>query len=304
MKPVTRIVILFAALLIGVNVNGQISPDMKVILDEVVHHAKLNALNTRTVKWDSIQSEMYLLAQQAKNINDLKASFEFLLVALSDRSGKFTDPTTGTLIASYPASESPEQASGAMTVANDQFTFTLLHHHVAYLKITGVTSEADIQKEASAIRTAIDSLSKEDGIQWIVDLRSCSTGNVNAMIAGMGPLLGEGLIGGIVDGKNKIKKLYEIHNGRFYDDQQLVLSFPCSKDLRPSKVAVLIGNQTSGAGEVLAIALKGRKNTKFFGEATAGNIGITQSVEIRKKVVMSLSTSLYQDRRGNVTKLR
>jgi carboxyl-terminal processing protease len=243
------------------------------------------------------------MAAQATTITDLKGSFELLLTALKDTQGKFIDPTTNTIIATHRKYEDTELGGRAIAnEANSGLEFKLLDDNIGYLKITGIITGEDFEKEAAAIRGAIDSLSKTDVIHWIIDLRYSRGGSVSPMIAGMGPLLGEGMIAALVDAKSKIRKLYEIHNGRFYDDQQLTLPFPCAKDMRSAKVAVLISKHTSGAAEILSIAMRGRKNTQFFGEPTAGQTTLKKVIPIRADLSMCLSESLYQDRRGTVYK--
>jgi carboxyl-terminal processing protease len=61
---------------------------------------------------------------------------------------------------------------------------------------------------------------------------------------------------------------------------------------------VLIGRHTAGAGQIVAITLKGRKNTKFFGEPTAGGLTITKQIHVASNLIMHLSEGLYQDRIG------
>lgn len=305
MKPVLQTLLLITALFPLTEINAQIKsqtrPELKTIIDSVIYHAKITSLNTRSVNWDSLRSDMYMLAQQAKTFQDLRPCFETLLVALKDRNGKFIDAATNSAIASYPEiSATGASDRTSINSINSEFEYQIMEGDIGYLKITGVSP--DLQKSASAIRSAIDSLSKEKDLNWIIDLRYSSGGSFSPMIAGMGPLLGEGHVGGVVDGRGKIKKLYEIHNGRFYDDQHLVLSFACAKDMRPSKVAVLLSKNTSGASEIFAITMKGRKNTKFFGEPTAGNITVMNEIKIGNGLIMSLSEGLYQDRKGNVYK--
>jgi C-terminal processing protease CtpA/Prc len=245
---------------------------------------------------------MHEKAMYATSVADLHKSFEFLLLALKDRQGRFYNPLNATTIAHYPGQESipsPNPVAGTHTT----FEYQILNDGIRYLKMVSISSEANVQKEAEVIRAAIDSLSKDDSPYWIVDLRYVSGGNITPMLAGLGPLLGQGMVATIVDGKKKVQNIYAIHNGKFYDNLQVVINFPTSvKDMRESKVAVLTSKHTSGAGELLAITLKGRKNTKFFGEQTAGQINGTNTIQITKDLVMSLSEKQYLDRKGNVYK--
>jgi carboxyl-terminal processing protease len=303
MKLARRILAVGAILLLGVEVQGQIKSDLKCILDSVIVNARRTSLNANAVLWDSVQLTMYQKARLAKTLQDLEESFEFLLLALNDSQAKIFNPVSNTAIASYPKLEDTELPT-LENIENDinaKFDFAILKGGIRYLKITSIYS-TDIQAEAAKIRNAIDSLSKDDSHQWIVDLRYCHGGNMNPVIAGIGPLLGEGLIGGLVDRKHKIKKLYEIHNGKFYDDKHLVVEFPTTKDMMHTKIAVLTSKYTSGAGEILAMMIKGRKHTKIIGEPTAGQVTFTTNIAIKKDLVMALSECFYQDRKGIIYK--
>jgi carboxyl-terminal processing protease len=304
MKSFMRILSIVAVLLLGIDVHGQIRQDIKNIIDAAVATAKQNALSPRTVLWDSVQAEMYQKAENAVTIKDLHESLQVLLIALNDHHGKFIDPSTNIEIASYPEYQDPEiPTKSVINSGNEKFDYKLLENGVGYLKIVG-TPGTNIQEEAAVIRSAIDSLSKHDIKQWIVDLRYCNGGNLNVITAGTGPLIGEGFIGGIVDTRGKVKKLFEIHNGKFYDDKLRAADFPCSKDMRDAKVAVLISENTSGAGEILAIMMKGRRHTKFFGEPTAGKITNTTNISVCNGLALTVSESLYNDRKGNIYKDR
>jgi hypothetical protein len=301
MKVFTRIALSIIVLIQGIAVQAQPRQDLKSILDTVIVQAKKHALNAHNVKWDSIQQEMYAQAMHAKSVKDLHMSLQFMLIALKDKHGKFIEAASKMPVATYPNDGSHtihQSASG-----DAKFEFRAMPNGVRYLKLVTIAADADVQKEAAVIRSAIDSLSKgDDAQQWIVDLRQVTGGSMSAITAGIGPLLGEGLIGGIVNGEGSVKKLFEVHNGRFYDDKHLVADFPVSKDMREARIAVLVNKQTSGAGEIIAIALRGRKNTKFFGETTAGDIVITKTIQITKDLQMTISECLYHDRKGSVYK--
>lgn len=302
MKTVIRVVAVVVLLILVIEVPAQSKRELKVIVDSVIATAKTTALNARYVNWDSVETEMHKKVKYAKTVDDLRGSFELLLVALKDRHGLFYNPVTRSGIAGYPSYQDPEMPSveKAMKKINAKFDYKTLDGGVHYLKIASIPIGSDIQKEAEKIRSAIESLSKKESSFWIVDLRYAIEGDLEPMIAGMAPLLGEGLVATVIDGKKKIRKLYEVHNGRFYDNQRLVVNLPVfTQDIRNSKVAVLTSKYTAGGAEILSIAMKGKKNTRFFGERTAGQITGTNYVQINKDLVMSISDSQFHDRKGN-----
>jgi C-terminal processing protease CtpA/Prc len=157
-------------------------------------------------------------------------------------------------------------------------------------------------KEAGVLRAAIDTLSKSDSSKWIVDLRGVTGDDFRIQMAGLGPLLGEGLITSVVDQNERVEKMFEIHNGRFYEEQHLAVHFVCPPDLGKSNIAILIDETTAHAGEVLALAFRGRKFTKLFGSPTHGNVGIVKEINLGNDLVLSVTSRYYQDRRGNIYK--
>lgn len=314
MKPVILpfsilLVLLLSLKLQGQNKHGQLRHHIRSTIDTVILKAQYSSLNAHCVKWDSIKFVMYQKAVHAKTDRDLRPSLEVLLNSLKDHHGKFIDARTQTTLATFTAweeltqrnaSESGERSLPVLNTLNEKFEFRLLDGSIGYLKLVSVPFGTDLQKEAEIIRSAVDSLDKDELHRWIIDLRYHDGTNLHPILAGVAPLLGEGQVGGMVDGKNKIRKLFEIHNGNFYDDQRLVVKFPCTKNFRQSKIAVLVSGYTASSGEIVAITLKQRKNTKFFGEPTRGITTATNRILINSGLIMSISESLYQDRMGNV----
>jgi carboxyl-terminal processing protease len=299
-----KLVILVVAVAIILTLAGQtqaqVKPELKSIIDTVVEKAKSTALNSRSVKWDSIQLEMYQTAKNAKSVQDLRQSFETLLVSLKDRHGMFYDPANNSRIAGYPAYQGSEISLKEFKDNGQvKFDYRILKNNIRYIRLVAEPSDNDMQKHAELIRQAVDSLNKEEAAYWIVDLRYAAGGEMNSFFAGLAPLLDEGLIATSVDGKKQIKNLYTVHNGNFYDNRVPVAKFPVSvKDMRNVKIAVLTSKYTTGAAEILALAFKGRKNTRLIGETTAGQITGTTSVTISSNLIMSISETRYDDRKG------
>ena len=287
--------------------HEHIKHDIKRVLDTVIHKARNTSLNTHLVKWDSVQSEMYNQAVHAKTVKDLKSSFEVLLNSLNDRHGKFIDANTKSIVVTctrpnllHDSVEISNFSLHTTEGANAQFEYKMLDSGIGYLKIVNIPTNTDLQKEAQTIRNAVDSLDKNALRKWVIDLRYIDGKNINPIIAGIAPLLGEGQVGGTVDGRNRIRKFFEVHDGNFYDNQRLIAKLPRTKNLHDSKIAVLISKYTANSGEIVAITLKGRKNTKFFGEPTRGCTASTNWIYINHDLIMSVSESLFQDRKGNI----
>ncbi|MCB0794335.1 MAG: S41 family peptidase [Flavobacteriales bacterium] len=102
---------------------------------------------------------------------------------------------------------------------------------------------------------------------WIIDLRHNDGGWPFPMLAGLGPLLGMGV------------KAYELHTdstvSEYYfaksDEEHILLADSVFQFDPRSPVAVLIGEGTGSAGELLALAFRGNDRTALIGSPTAGS---------------------------------
>jgi carboxyl-terminal processing protease len=293
MKAVVIVVALFIILSLATNARSQGQQELKLIVDTAIAKAKLTSINATDVNWDSLSTAMHDAANGAKSVADLKRSFGIMMLTLKDRQAVFYQPTTKTILAS----------TAAQTDANTNpstFHFEILDNNVCYLRLVAIARGSSIQQQVAEVRQAIDSLAKGNAMQWIVDLRYATDGDHQSLLASCAPLLDEGLVATAVDNTGTIKTMYTVHNGNLYIDQIAITRFPLwTQDLRKAKIAILTSSNTRGAAELLTLGLKGRKNTKVFGQPTAGNnFGLTD-VELTPNVSMRLAHLQYVDRKGN-----
>lgn len=288
------------------NVFGQTNP--KEILDEVFKKSKEISLYSSKINWEELQKVVYAKAENAKTINDLKPAFETLLNGLSDKHGKIINAKDYSTIANFTDFKNLNHAdkrprdSKTWDILNDtslQFSYKILKGNFGYLKIVGIAPNVDVNKESKKIRDAIIELSNKKIDKWIIDLRSNRGGNMNPMMAGIAPLVGDGIVGGLVKLKGEKQFDWEIKDGNFiYGGSQVVTLPNTLKFKKLPKIAVLTSRWTVSSGEVVATTLKGRPNTKFFGEAT-GSYTTNNSWEIiNGEVIVVISTGVFADRNG------
>lgn len=306
---VLKFIILFAVLAIMVTLAMQAQAQTKAqskqpppqpvfnakqIVDSVIFYAKAIALNSAKLNWDSIGARMHEKAYDVKSVTDLKKTLEFLLTSLGDNQALFYDRITNAKLATHPGNKAPNVLADAGLLH-----FEMLEHNIRYLRLVAVPTGKNLQEEAEKIRFAVDSLMKGDAHSWIVDLRFTADGDINPLLAGVAPILDEGLIATTVDNAGKIQDMYTVHNANLYINQVRVGKFaPHNTDLRNAKVAVLTSRYTSGAAEVLAIALRGKKHTRIFGETTAGNVFGLTTIRVSRDVGMQLSKTLFVNKKG------
>lgn len=289
-----------------------LDPSIKQILDSVIVKARAISLYSSRVNWDSMSREMYQKAENAKYISDLKPSLEALLNGLADHHGKFINPTNWTAVAyftnwkQYDAEKKDKREvnDSIRRIVNDttsRFSYKLLPENIGYLKIVGIAPYYSFQKESEKIRNAVIELSENKLKGWIIDLRYNFGGTMIPMLSGIAPLLGEGIVGGFTNSEKKMVDKWEIRNGNFVMDTPYAVHLPNQPVFKTDpKIAVLISQYTASSGEIVAAALKGKPNTKFFGEATAGYCTATGWIRITDSLFMSISESLDTDRNGTV----
>lgn len=143
---------------------------------------------------------------------------------------------------------------------------------IGYVRVTsfGGTSDQALAF-ADAIQATIRAADHDSIVGWVVDLRSNGGGNMWPMIAGIGPIFGEGLAGYFI-GPAGLESTWEYRSGASWSGgvraQSVTMPYALRKE-RP-KVAVLTDNGIGSSGEATLIAFLQRPNTRTFGTAPCG----------------------------------
>lgn len=152
---------------------------------------------------------------------------------------------------------------------------------------------------ADSLQKGIQSLSNSKISGWIVDLRQNTGGNMEPMIAGLGPLFSSEKLGSLVDVNRKSDSWY-YEDGRYYGDGYK--GWSVSKRIKLTSnlpIAVLTSNQTGSSGEIVVISFLGNSNTKSFGQPTWGLTTGNGSFELKGGSQIFLASTIMTDRNGN-----
>ena len=283
---------------------------MDQLIDSVLSRTQRTSLYADRVNWDSLSRVVHQAAAGAGTIEELQPAFEALLNGLSDHHGAILDAGTYATIARYTDwahLDHPDTRPRDPLVwqwingPNNIFLHETRDDSIGYLRLPGVSPQADVEAEARHIRDAVMALAGQHVRRWIIDLRYNGGGNVHPMLAGIGPLVGDGIVGHLADGKDSLLSDAAIRNGNFIYAGYQAIDLPNEPVfLDPPKVAVLTSRYTVSSGELLATAFKGRPNTRFFGEAT-GSMTTNNAWEIVDgQVILNISTAWFADRNGVV----
>jgi C-terminal processing protease CtpA/Prc/uncharacterized protein GlcG (DUF336 family) len=194
-----------------------------------------------------------------------------------------------------------------LTVERRRFSTNLpptgqrLENRIGYVQLpahSGSGTFDDGRDYATITQRLIEEIDGEETCGWVVDLRRNAGGNLWPMLAGIGPILGEGEVGGSVRSDSTTPWRYERGRALASDSTRFRTSINYSLRQADPLVAVITSGSTASSGEAIVVAFKGRPDTRFFGEATNGiptsNIGFPLS----DGAVLNLTVGFMADRTG------
>ena len=139
---------------------------------------------------------------------------------------------------------------------------------------------------------------------WIIDLRRNSSGDIWSYIAAIGPILGEGDVGGFtyLDGT---RELWTYKGGKVFwadieRDESLVEGTVYELNHPIPPVALLTSHATMAAGELAVVTFKGRSNVRMFGELTNGSPFLVFHTGLSDGSFLGVSGAYAMDRIGHV----
>lgn len=157
---------------------------------------------------------------------------------------------------------------------------------------------------ADSLHAAVTTFVAAGACGWIVDLRDNGGGNMWPMLAGIGPLLGDSLVGSFGSGLSTEGWYYASgisgirHQNGAIDTVSKVTVTPTRTSERYPPLAVLLDSGTGSSGEAVAIAFSGRPNSKTFGSSTAGFATVNRGARLADGANMVVTTGYNTDRLG------
>lgn len=246
------------------------------VLEAAITAMQANALRADQVDWASESARRLAPELRSRPAPEAYAQINELLKALGDRHSYLRPQTT-----------SPTKGAGAgplLPISSSVST------GVGHLLVPGWrgTDLAAGQQFSSRLCEALSAGEQTASQGWIVDLRQNPGGNMWPMITGLRPLLGEGHIGSFKDRDGKVRPW------------QAPTITGCASQQFTAPVAVLIGPGTASSGEAVAVAFRGRANTRFFGQPTAGVATSNRGFPLPDGSALMLTTAAFLDRNGTV----
>ncbi|WP_299365937.1 S41 family peptidase [Winogradskyella sp.] len=272
-------------------VEEEISSIASEYLDELINIMSNNALHRNTIDWDNFREEVFSEAGAAQTISETHNAIRKALILLGDNHSFFITVEESYIFSNgIPCNGDYESVSG-------------LPDTIGYVKVNGnfLSDQTNIQL-ANEIQDQIIEQDNPNIEGWIVDLRDSGGGNMWPMLAGIGPILGEGTAGyfsypdgtflewSFEDGAAKFNNSIAL---QLYNSYHLITPNP--------KVALLIDNGVASSGEAIVVSFLGRPNTKTFGaSSTCGLSTGNTSFSMSDGAFLYLTTSNMADRNQQI----
>lgn len=277
------------------SITSGLADSLKSYLLDAIQIVKTNALHRDSINWPKMEEQIFTMAATARSYEDCYPAIRFLLKALADRHSFLLSASLGKAVANPDAYKTMPLTSGE-----------ILEGKIAYLRMPSVLggNERAATYFADQLHLLLQQLDRSKPKAWILDLRNNRGGNCWPMLAGIGPLLGEGVCGYFVDPYQKGSSVaWSYRSGQALEGSSIntkVSSTPYQLRQSMPLVAVLTGPNTASSGEVVTVAFRKRPKTRSFGEATAGLSTSNQEFRLRDGAMLVLTTSIYADREGEV----
>ncbi|HVW95419.1 MAG TPA: S41 family peptidase [Mucilaginibacter sp.] len=273
------------------------------LVDTALQFAKTRSLYRMQVNWPEVEDSVRQVAGTAKNIRETMPAIRLLFSLLKDHHGFIT---YGKTIYRWDKRSLPlDKAVHKNLINKYKAGFKLmpqvLDKHYGYLLLPGnnPTHSGDIERLARQIRDSLTLFSRRSIKGLIIDLRLNTGGSMWPMIGGLSALFKPGKLGAFTYADAQSEEAWGIYNSKVYDGADTVCAIKSrGKDLSDMKVVILLSPYTASSAEALAISFKGRPNTRFIGEPSAGYTTANESVQFTPDIGLFLATAVESDRNG------
>ncbi len=287
-----RIILLFFAMLLFApkpSVGLYTTPktdSLPTILREIFTKVKQYSLFRTTVNWDELQNKV-LNNNGAVTEVEFKNKVRLIFETIGDKHGAFyyKGERLGMDQSWTKKLRIPENWPENVTLKTQT-----LEQGYGYILIP--PSQKYDLKTCQRYQDSLCSLGFENLKGLIIDLRLQEGGSVYPLFTGLNQVYGTTYFGSNrdINGKEYLRWTKK------YGGVQVNTNCQSNSGL---KIAVLTSQITASAGEMMAVALKGRPKTLFIGEATAGLTTMNVSFNLGS-YQLAIAASAIADRKGKI----
>jgi carboxyl-terminal processing protease len=300
----------------------KITADAAAFLDNALDTMRQHALHAQSVDWAAVRTEAFKRAGGAFNPIDTYPAIYWALVQLGDPGahlrlppGLYPDQIALLQQAERDAVNNAPAGAREQTSVPTPFTsrrlpeghiVTVQGRNFGFVVLPRCSAKDNdgLLLYAADVRRILTELTAQNPKGWVVDLRGNTGGNMWPMLAGIGPILGDGSVGSFVandgnvswfyqDGKTGTRNPAGLETVSLTLDEEPVLQTPSA-----APVAILVDNSTASSAEAITIAFHGRPASRSFGSRTAGKSTAVQPFKLDDGAELYLTTAIDADRSG------
>jgi carboxyl-terminal processing protease len=300
----------------------KITPDAAAFLDNALDTMRQHALHEQSVDWTAVRTEAFKRAGGAFNPIDTYPAIYWALVQLGDPGahlrlppGLYPDQIALLQQAERDAVNNAPVAAREQTSIPTAFAgrrlpeghiVTVQGRNLGYVVLPRCSAKDNDGQllYAADVRRILTDLTAQSPKGWIVDLRGNTGGNMWPMLAGIGPILGDGSVGSFVANDGNVSWFYQdgktgTRNPAGLETVSLTLQEePVLQTPSVAPVAVLVDSSTASSAEAITIAFHGRPASRSFGSRTAGKSTAVQPFKLDDGAELYLTTAIDADRSG------
>jgi C-terminal processing protease CtpA/Prc len=256
-------------------------------LDELLRLMEAEAANARRIDWAQARADVMAAAGAAQSIPDTYPAIQAALNMLDDFESHYRG-SDGRLIGPSPVTACQP---GVTEIPS-------LPETIGYVRLDGCPCQEGpaANQYAEAVQRAIRTADRPGLAGWIVDLREDRGGNMWPMIAGLGPIFGEGIIGWIIYNNREYEREYRAGAALSLDEPFARVAEPYTLITPSPRVAVLTADTTNSAGEAITVFFKGRPDTRSFGAPTCGHHHLLSDFRMSNGAILTVKNSHNADR--------
>ena len=271
------------------------------LLDEVLTFMEKNYYRRNEVSWPEFETRARQQLRTAATCEDALASVSWCFKQLNEPHSFIMPPAK----AAHYTNEDDDSPRPDLPLSEivGEIRGEWLQDSIAYLTVPWIGTDDSLicERIADSLQNVIARLDTRGISRWIIDLRKNSGGNCWPMLTGIGPLLGDGVCGYFVAGDARVPIGY--HDGSAFQGRHVRcrVSRKGYQTIRTQKsIVVLTGRRTVSAGEIIALAFKGKDQTCLIGEPTAGLTTANVTHLLSDKSMLVLTVCQEADHTGRV----
>lgn len=180
----------------------------------------------------------------------------------------------------------------------------LIEDGLGIILMPEITSYADKDNVvyAKTTQNILANFEKNDVKALIIDMRNNGGGNMEGMIAGLGPLYNTSKIGKFIFKDNREHE-WGYRDGRYVYkheggvEESCIIENPLVLN-KQRKIFIIIDDTVASSAEMVVISFLGQDNVTTIGQSTGGYTTGNQVFKLEDRSKIILATSITQDRQG------